>query len=92
MQTQYHHNMYQLFLIIKQNSEAICSAIAANLLLLFSIKLPEMSFLPLIILSVGDYLKDIQAIVGILAGVVSLLTVIKVSLDIRDRFKKSEKQ
>lgn len=93
MQTHYPHNpMYQLLLIIKQNSEAICSAIVANLLLLFSIKLPEMSLFPLFILSIGNYLQDIQAIVAIFAGIVSILTAIKVTLDIKEKFKKSKRK
>lgn len=53
---------------------------------LTSIFIPKILTVPVVIyLSIGDYLKDIQAIAAILAIVVSLLTIIKISLDLKNK-------
>lgn len=82
--------LHTLSLVLKQNLDAIFSAILANALYLFSINLPEMTLFPLF-LSIGDNLKDIQAISAIAAGIVSILVGSKLIWDFYDRYNKKGK-
>lgn len=85
-------HMQHFYEVVQHNSKYILEISIGGFLLILSQLMPKFLFIPMLLLSVGNYTQDIQAITLILSGISFSLTIIKVGWEIIEKYTKKNKK